>query len=99
MQKTTTACCALCQLNDVNDFTSLEHFKYVLDKLKTEKENNKEVGITTGNGQTAVFVIVSPGENVLESNLIKLGFENKHQFERRVGYPKEGDLKMYIKNL
>ena len=99
MKKTTTACCALCQLNDVSNDTTIEHFEYVLEKLKQEKLANKEVGITTGNGQTAVFVIVSPGEWILEDNLIKLGFENKHQFERRVGYPKAGDLKMYIKNL
>lgn len=99
MKKTTTACCALCQLNDVNNNTPLDYFEYVLRELKQEKDNNKEVGITTGTGQTAVFVIVSPGEGLLESNLIKLGFENKHQFERRVGYPPMGDLKMYIKNL
>ena len=99
MKKTTTSCCALCQLNDVNDATTIEHFEYALDKLRKEKEANTEVGVTTGNGQTAVFVIVSPGERVLESNLKKLGFEAKHTFERRKGYPTTGDLQMYIKNL
>lgn len=99
MQKTTTACCALCQINSVHNGTPLDHLKYAVDKLRTQKENNTEVGITTGNGQTAVFVIVSPGEDTLESNLIKLGFKNKHTFERRKGYPPMGDLKMYILNL
>ena len=99
MKKTTTACCALCQLSGVGNHTSIEYFELVLKKLKEQKENNIEVGITTGNGQTAVFVIVSPGENVLEANLNKLGFVNAHKFERRKGYPPMGDLTMYIKNL
>lgn len=99
MQKTRTACCALCQINNVNNGTSIDYLQYAIDKLKVEKINNTEVGITTGNGQTAVFVIVSPGEYNLEKNLITLGFINIHQFERRVGYPPMGDLKMYILNL
>jgi hypothetical protein len=99
MRKTTTDCCALCQISRVNNETSIEYFEYALDKLKAEKEANIEVGVTTGNGQTAVFVIASPGEYLLEANLKQLGFESKHEFERRKGYPKAGDLKMYIKNL
>lgn len=99
MRKTTTACCALCQINNVGDHTPIDHLKHVIDRLKVQKENNTEVGISTGDGQTAAFVIVSPGEVLLENNLIELGFELKHTFERRVGYPKMGDLKMYIINL
>ena len=60
---------------------------------------NTEVGITTGNGQTAIFTIVSPGEDILAENLTTIGFKPIHTFERRVGYPKHGDLTMYIKNL
>ena len=99
MKKTTTSCCALCQLSGVNNTTSIEYFEQVLEILKRQKENNTEVGITTGNGQTAVFVIVSPGEHVLEANLNKLGFVNAHTFGRRKGYQPMGDLTMYIKNL
>lgn len=99
MQKTTTACCALCQINNVGNETSIDYLQYAIDKLKEEKLVNTEVGITTGNGQTAVFIIASPGENILKQNLKDLGFENKHIFERRVGYPQVGDLEMYIKNL
>ena len=60
---------------------------------------NTEVGVTTGDGQTATFTIVSPGEDVLEQNLIELGYTLSHTFPRRVGYPDVGDLKMYIINL
>lgn len=99
MIKIRTQCCALCQLAQVGDYTPKEELEEKLEQLKEEKARNTEVGISTGNGQTAVFIIVSPGEDILEQNLLELGFENKHLFERRVGYPKEGDLKMYIKNL
>lgn len=98
MRKITTGCCALCQIDKVNDETTIEELQRVLKRLKKEKLENKEVGITTGNGQTSVFVIVSPGEDVLERNLQILRFVHIHTFERRVGYP-EGLLKMYIKNL
>jgi hypothetical protein len=99
MIKTATDCCALCQLSRIDNETPIEHIEIALKKLKEEKEINIEVGYTTGNGQTAVFTIVSPGEYILENNLKKLGFKMKHTFERRVGYPNLGDLKMYIKNL
>ena len=99
MQKTTTSCCALCQINNVSNHTSLKELEDATKVLRRQMLDNKEVGVTTGNGQTAVFVIVSPGEDKLESNLCRLGFSNKHAFERRIGYPKTGMLKMYIKNL
>jgi len=99
MEKTTTACCALCQLNKVDDTTSLEHLNSAIKILRKQKLENKEVGVTTGNGQTAIFVIASPGENNLKMNLKKVGFKVKHVFERRKGYPNTGDLEMYIKNL
>lgn len=99
MVKTTTDCCALCQLSRISNDTPIKAIKNKLKILTKEKLANTEVGITTGNGQTAVFTIVSPGENILEKNLINLGFELSHLFERRVGYPNTGLLKMYIKNL
>lgn len=103
MRKITTGCCALCQLDQVTNATPIHFLEHSLKKLTKEKNENTEVGLTTGNGQTAVFTIVSPGEDVLEQNLIKLGFELKHIFERRKGYNElsnnQGDLKMYIKNL
>jgi len=99
MIKTTTDCCALCQLSRVNNDTPLDSIAHKLKQLRIEMRLNTEVGITTGSGQTAVFTIVSPGEYKLEANLRKLGFKMKHTFERRRGYPPAGDLKMYIINL
>jgi hypothetical protein len=87
MTKTTTDCCALCQLSRVNNNTPVKVIEAKLAKLKIEMEANEEVGITTGNGQTAVFTIVS------------LGFQEVWQFPRRKGYPETGELKLMIKNL
>lgn len=99
MEKHRTDCCALMQLSRVDNDTSLLSLSIAISKLTQEKHANKEVGFTTGNGQTAVFTIVSPGEDILADNLTKLGFKPVHTFERRVGYPPMGDLTMYIKNL
>lgn len=99
MRKIQTGCCALCQLDQVNDDTPIAHIEYQLGVLKRQKDANVEVGVTTGNGQTAVFTIVSPQENILRENLKTLGFKNVHQFERRKGYPAVGELEMYVKNL
>lgn len=99
MRKITTGCCALCQLDQVSNHTSITEFEWALEVLKRQKEENTEVGITTGNGQTATFTIVSPGEDKLEANLIKLGYTHVWTFERRKGYPATGDNKLYIKNL
>jgi len=99
MEKHRTDCCALMQLSRVNNYTSVEDLEAAIVKLTKEKYENTEVGITTGNGQTAIFTIVSPGEDILAINLKAVGFIPVHQFERRVGYPPMGDLTMYIKNL
>lgn len=99
MRFNSTQCCALGHLCEVSNHTKLEDLQEVLEVLKRNKESNWEVGISTGRGQTAVFTIVSPGEDLLEKNLKTLGFKKVHTFERRKGYPKTGDLKMYIKNL
>lgn len=99
MRKVTTGCCALCQIDQVSNDTPILSLEWSLEVLRRQKEANTEVGITTGNGQTATFTIVSPGEDILEQNLIDLGYTHVWTFERRKGYPNKGDLKMYIKNL
>lgn len=99
MRKLTTGCCALCQIDQVNNETKIEELDFALSLLKRQKDENTEVGFTTGKGQTATFTIVSPGEDILENNLIELGYTKVWEFERRRGYPKEGNLKLYIKNL
>jgi len=99
MKKTITDCCALSQLSRVSNETPIKAIQAEIDIMTAQMKANTEVGITTGNGQTAIFTIVSPGEHILQRNLETLGFVNVHQFPRRVGYPKTGDLKMFIKNL
>jgi len=98
MKKTTTACCAMAQLSDINNTTTKKELSCALKILNKQMKNNTEVGITTGNGQTAIFAIVTLGEEILENNLRYFGFEVKHIFPRRVGYL-PGNLKMMIKNL
>lgn len=99
MRKVQTGCCALAHLDKLNNNTDIRDIQSAIRVLKKQKEENTEVGITTGNGQTAIFSIVSPGEDILENNLIECGFKEIHQFERRKGYPSLGNLKMYILNL
>lgn len=99
MEKHRTDCCALMQLSRVDNNTSLGALNAAIVKLTKEKLANTEVGVTRGDGQTAIFTIVSPGEDILAENLTTVGFKPVHTFERRVGYPKMGDLTMYIKNL
>jgi len=99
IKKTTTDCCAFCQLSKVGNQTPIRAIQIKLAQLEKEMHANKEVGITRGNGQTAVFTVVSPGEDILMSNLVRLGFKKAWEFPRRKGYPQTGDLKLMIKNL
>lgn len=99
MKKVITDCCALCQIAKVGNNTPINNLEWGLEILKRQKDENTEVGISTGNGQTATFTVVSPGEDILEANLIKLGYTKVWEFERRKGYPATGNNKLYIKNL
>lgn len=93
--KISTSCCALCQLSLNNQHTRKE-IEHELDLLKKEAYEREWRPIDGKMyGQRACFVIVSPGEDILERNLIRLSFEHVFTFPRRNGYP-EGDLKMYI---
>ena len=98
MIKTSTDCCALCQLSGINDTTPIEKIKSYLDFQEEQALKNIQVGIGKTTGQTTVFTIISPGENKLEKNLKELGFIETFTFNRRIGYPK-GHLKMMIKDL
>lgn len=100
IRKFSLSCCALCQLSISNE-NSLEEIKQVIQDLKWEA-NSRESFYTPGRprvpgGEKSCFVIISPGEDILEKNLIKLGFSCVVQsFPRRRGYPKTGELKMYF---
>ena len=90
-----TDCCALAHLCDINNDTGLDLLKAVLLYRKQKMLENKEVGVSTGEGQAAIFSIISPGEDRLEKKLKLLGFKEVTTFDRRKGYPK-GRLKMYL---
>lgn len=96
--KIPTSCCALCQLS-MNNSHTLKEIEAEIKRLEKEAYI-KEWKPNDGKyyGQRACFVIVSPGEDILEKNLIKLKFKHVHNFNRRHGYPQIGELKMYILN-
>lgn len=88
-----TFCCALGQLS-LNNGHILQEINNAVNSIKKETEIKWRPDNRDG-GERAMFVIVSPGEDNLEKNLIEAGFTLEYAFNRRNGYP-EGILKMYI---
>lgn len=97
MKIITTNCCALAQLTAEND-TTIEELKNVVSEKTEERKKVYERGDSSGKGQTCLFCIVTPNEDILKQNLEKLGFKSIHSFSRRMGYP-EGELEMYVLNI
>lgn len=96
-RKSITQCCALSQISAGNH-TPKASIARILWVAQRQKKYNW-YGTPHGNGEKAFICIVVPGENVLEQNLIELGFKDIAQFERRSGYPEIGNLKMYFINI
>lgn len=94
-KKYQTPCCALCQITAGNK-DSKQTLSHMIEKLKEEAKEVWNTG-DRRSGERAAYVIVSPGEDKLEDNLIELGFNMVTVFPRRNGYP-DGILKMYILN-
>lgn len=94
--KEITHCCALSQISAGN-ITPIEEIQSYIDKAKWQKKFSWWK-MPKGGGERAFFVIVSPGEEILENNIKKLKFKKIAEFERRVGYPETGILKMYFIN-
>ena len=99
MHKNKTSCCALGHLSGLNNNTSYEELKEKLSVLKEQAKKEYRISDNSGEGQTSVFTIVTPGEKVLENTLKSIGFQEIHNFKRRNGYPQTGNLKMFIYNL
>lgn len=100
-----TPCCALSFMSADND-NSIEEIQEKINVMK--KEAYSRNFHTPGRqripyGQKSVMCVVSLGENILEQNLIKLGFVcivdgvRDKNFPRRHGY-KPGQLKLYYLN-
>ncbi len=94
ISKKQLSCCALCQIT-AGDEDSIESINTQIEQLKEEAKLEWNPGDRTS-GERAAFVIVSPGETILASNLKKLGFEPITEFNRRNGYPKTGLLTMWF---
>ena len=88
-----TFCCALGQLS-LNNGHTLEQINNAVNYIKKETEVKWRPDNRDG-GERAMFVIVSPGEDKLEYNLVQAGFTMEYEFKRRNGYP-DGILKMYM---
>lgn len=100
-----TPCCALAFLS-ANNNNSIEEIQEEINRMK--KEAYSRNFYTPGRqripyGQKSCMIVVSVGEDVLERNLIKLGFScivdgvKNNNFPRRHGY-KPGQLKLYYLN-
>lgn len=94
LMKTQLPCCALCQISATDD-TPIEALKEQIEELKEDAKQHWNYRDRTS-GERAAFVIVSPGETILEHNLQQLKFKKIAMFPRRNGYPTTGDLKMYF---
>lgn len=97
MHLTPTPCCALAQLSCGNDtkLSDLRHLIALKQKEAMSADYYRPDGPRTDGGERAVFVIVSPGEDVLAHNLAALGFRSIAGFNRRNGYP-AGYLSMWM---
>lgn len=97
--KVPTKCCALAQLSNLANSTSIEEIGEQLELLTKEAKQTFTPGDNSGNGQTSVFVIVTPNEVELEEKLKVLNFKLANEFKRRTGYKQNGYLRMYVYNL
>lgn len=92
-----THCCALAQLSIANDH-SLKEIKYAIHEMKKEAKtemNSSQQG-NYGTHERAVFVITLEKEEKLVENLQKLGFQEIAKFHRRICYPQDELLTMWI---
>jgi len=90
-----TTCCALI-IASLQDYHTFEEIRGQIHHFRKEAYRKNWFGKPNGSGQRSMMVIVSPGEDNLESNLKRLGFQLlTDKMPRRNGYPK-GALKMYM---
>lgn len=90
-----TTCCSLL-IASMKNYHTHEEISDFLNKTKTSADSGSWYESGMEGGERNVLCMISPGENELETNLIKLGFKNiANDVPRRMGYP-EGTLKMYL---
>lgn len=90
-----TTCCALLILS-IKEYHSLEQIKSVIDWVKRDSNSKNWTPDNRMGGERNFQVVISPGENELRKNLIKLGFHKMaSNLPRRRGYP-GGTLEFYL---
>lgn len=90
-----TPCCALCQMYNTDDRTTVVELKRFVEKVKAHSESQNWLTSDRSGGERAIYTITSPWETNLQKRLVEVGFEEITTFKRRKGYP-EGTLTMYI---
>jgi hypothetical protein len=96
--KTETDCCALSQLS-YNNFSSLDDILNDLDELRVSAKDPDNRHDAYGEGETTVFVITTPAEEILERKLQKAGYICMFDFKRRLCTAVEDeqrDLKFWV---
>lgn len=90
-----TTCCSML-IASMKNYHSYEEISYSLNRIHKRSDSHSWKPEDRSGGERNVLCMISPGEDMLEANLIKLGFKNvADDVPRRIGYP-EGTLKMYL---
>lgn len=92
-----TECCALSLIYGVNNDTPITLMEEMINKYRELRKVNA-IRLPKGIGATCFQCVVSPTDQILELNLLNLGFAYVHTFERRTGYP-DGLNKLYVLNI
>lgn len=90
-----TTCCAMSILS-AKDYHTFDELQKAIAGLKKQSLSQKWRVEDRSGGERNIMCIISPGEENLEANLVKLGFKLlTKEMPRRKGYP-PGLLKMYL---
>lgn len=92
-----TNCCALVQLS-LNNSNTLDEIEEIIESMKkqSKEEMNSHAQCNYLGNERAAFVITLDHENKLVENLQKLGFKEIAEFHRRICYPENSMLKMWL---
>ena len=95
--KTPTTCCALA-IYSFRDCLSNAELEYFIQR-QTEEAKIQWQSWSRASGETCMMVVTTPDEPELARKLAAHGFKNVWQFNRRNGYPQNGQLKLWTLNV
>lgn len=92
-----STCCAIGILS-LSSNHSIQEIKEILAHIKQDSLTKRFSPAERLFGERNIItIVVSPKENILEQNLIKVGYRCiAENLPRRNGYPKDANLKMYL---